>query len=68
MPILDKPIIVGDLLFMVTDKGGVARCLDAATGEEIWKKRLGGDHWASPILNDGKLYFSSKQGDRSDEY
>lgn len=54
---------MNDLLFMVTAKGGIARCLDAKSGEEIWKKRLGGDHWASPILADGKLYFSSKQGE-----
>ena len=64
-PNIPSPIIVGDLMFLVTDKGGVARCLDATSGEEIWKKRLGGDHWASPILNDGKLYFSSKQGETS---
>ena len=24
--------------------------------------RIGGDHWASPIYSDGKMYFSSKQG------
>ena len=24
--------------------------------------RLGGDHWASPVLIEGNLYFSSKQG------
>ena len=62
-PNIPSPIIVDDLMFLVTDKGGVARCLDATTGKEIWKKRLGGDHWASPILNNGKLYFSSKQGE-----
>lgn len=62
-PNIPSPIIVDDLMFLVTDRGGVARCLDATTGEEIWKKRLGGDHWASPILNNGKLYFSSRQGE-----
>lgn len=62
-PNIPSPVIVDDLLFMVTDKGGIARCLDARTGEEIWKKRLGGDHWASPIYGNGKLYLSSKQGD-----
>lgn len=61
-PNIPSPVLVDGLLFLVTDNG-VARCLDAQTGEEIWKKRLGGDHWASPILIDGKLYFSSKQGD-----
>lgn len=62
-PSIPSPIVINDLLFMVTDKGGIARCLDANTGDEVWKKRLGGDHWASPILADGKLYFSSKQGE-----
>ncbi|MGI9470536.1 MAG: PQQ-binding-like beta-propeller repeat protein [Rubripirellula sp.] len=62
-PSIPSPVIARDLLFMVTDKGGVARCLDATTGEEIWKKRLGGDHWASPVYADGRLYFSSKNGD-----
>ena len=62
-PSIPSPVISRDLLFMVTDKGGIVRCLDAKTGDEIWKKRLGGDHWASPILADGKLYFSSKQGE-----
>lgn len=62
-PSIPSPVVVHDLLFMVTDKGGIVRCLDANTGDEIWKKRLGGDHWASPILADGKLYFSSKQGE-----
>ena len=61
-PGIPSPIIVGDLLFMVTDKGGIARCLNAKTGDEIWKLRLGGTHWASPVLLDGNLYFSSKEG------
>ena len=62
-PEIPSPIVVNDLLFMVTAKGGIARCLDAKTGDEIWKKRLGGDHWSSPIFADGKIYFSSKLGE-----
>ena len=62
-PSIPSPIVVDDLLFMVTDNGGIVRCLDATTGEEIWKKRLGGDHWASPILANGRLYFVSKSGE-----
>ncbi|MDG1873492.1 MAG: PQQ-binding-like beta-propeller repeat protein [Mariniblastus sp.] len=61
-PDIPSPVIVGDLVFMVTAKGGIARCLDARTGEEHWKTRLGGDHWASPVLIEDNLYFSSKQG------
>ncbi len=61
-PAIPSPVIKDGLLFMVTDSGGIASCLDARTGDEIWKMRLSGNHWASPILNDGKLYFSSKEG------
>jgi len=62
-PHIPSPVILGDLMFLITDKGGIARCLNAKTGEELWKKRLGGDHWASPLLADDKLYFLSKTGD-----
>ena len=61
-PHIPSPIIVDDLLFTVTEKGGIARCLAARTGEEIWRKRVGGSHWASPLVADGKIYFSSKEG------
>ena len=62
-PRIPSPIILGDLMFMVTDKGGIVRCLNAKTGDEVWKKRLGGDHWASPFYADGNLYFLSKTGE-----
>lgn len=61
-PGIPSPVIVDDLLFMVSDKGGIVRCLDAVSGEQIWTKRVGGDHWASPLYADGMLFFSSKQG------
>jgi outer membrane protein assembly factor BamB len=61
-PHIPSPIIVDDLMFTVTEKGGIARCLEARTGEEIWRKRVGGSHWASPLFADGKIYFFSKEG------
>jgi hypothetical protein len=59
---MPSPITIGDALFLVSENG-IARCLDAKTGEEIWKTRIGGDHWASPLYAGGRLYFSSKQGE-----
>lgn len=50
-------------------------CYDAATGEEVYKSSLtssgggggrggmGSGDYASPVLADGKLYFSSRSGD-----
>jgi outer membrane protein assembly factor BamB len=38
-------------------------CLDAGTGQSIWKERLKGKHfWASPVVADGKLYVASEDG------
>jgi len=61
-PRIPSPILVDDLLFTVTDKGGIARCLQASSGEVVWQRRLGDDHWASPLYADGKIYFPGKRG------
>ena len=62
-PHIPSPVIVGDLMFLVSDKGGIVRCVNAKTGDEVWKKRISGNHWASPILANGKLYFTSREGE-----
>lgn len=59
---LASPLLIGNRIFMITDKG-VANCVDADTGEEIWKDRVGGTHVASPIAANGLIYFCSEEGD-----
>jgi outer membrane protein assembly factor BamB len=49
------------LLAMVSDNG-VLTCLDAKTGAERWKKRLGGDFSASLMLASGKIYAIDELG------
>ena len=60
-PEIASPILVGEELYMVSVIG-VASCLDSRTGETRWQKRLGGNHAASPLYADGKLYFASEDG------
>lgn len=57
-----SPLIVDGLLYMITDDG-IANCFEAATGDKVWTERLGGEFAASPIYADGKIYFSSIQGE-----
>lgn len=59
----NKPSLLlhNDLLFMIDD-GGVAACVDAKTGADIWRERVGGNYSAAPILADGRLYFLSEEG------
>ncbi len=56
-----SPILVDDLLYLVSDEGLVS-CLQADTGEFIWRERIGGNYAASPIYADGRLYFFNQQG------
>ncbi len=54
-------LIKDDLLFMIDD-GGVAACLEARTGTEIWKERIGGNFSASPIMAGGMIYLFDENG------
>lgn len=54
-------LALGSEIYMVSDRG-VATCLDAASGETHWQKRLGGKFSASPILAAGHIYFQSEDG------
>jgi outer membrane protein assembly factor BamB len=56
-----SPLLVGKELFVI-DNGGVATCIDALTGKEHWRERLGGAHDASPIEVRGRIYFCNREG------
>ena len=48
-------------LYAVTD-AGVAVCWKSDTGEELWKERLGGDFFASPVMVGDRIYASNARG------
>ncbi|CAN5856262.1 PQQ-binding-like beta-propeller repeat protein [soil metagenome] len=60
-PTMSSPILVGDELYFVND-GGILTCIDAKTGDEHYRERLGGNFNASPLFADGRLYFFSREG------
>lgn len=57
-----SPLLVGEELYLVSDNG-IATCLDARTGVQHWQVRLGGNHSASPLYADGRIYFLSEEGE-----
>lgn len=65
VPNRPSPVLVGDLLFMVHQDTGVVTCVDAKTGEVVWRERLPGrgNHSASPVYAEGRLYFFNENGD-----
>jgi outer membrane protein assembly factor BamB len=61
IPAKPSPLLHEGLIYVVDDNG-VASCLDAEAGTEVWKHRLGGNFSASPILAGGHLYFGNHEG------
>lgn len=64
VPNRPSPVLVGDLLFMVDQDGGVVTCLEGKTGKEVWRERLPGtgNHSSSPVWAEGRLYFFNENG------
>ena len=54
-------IVEAGHLYAVMD-AGLAVCWKADTGEELWKERLGGDFFASPVMVDHVIYAPNVQG------
>ena len=55
-------ILAGDLLFGIEDDGGMVSCVEAKTGAEVWRERVGGNFSASPLSAEGHLYFPGDDG------
>jgi outer membrane protein assembly factor BamB len=60
-PKMSSPALHDGLLYFVDD-GGILTCLDAATGTQAYKERLGGKFSSSPIIVGNKLLIGSREG------
>ncbi len=54
-------IVKAGHLYAVMD-AGMAVCWKSDTGEELWKERLGGDIFSSPVMADDRVYVSNVAG------
>jgi outer membrane protein assembly factor BamB len=63
-PYMPTPVVYGDL-FYTTNNMGILTVYKATTGERVYQQRIGkgGAYSASVIASDGKLYFTSEDGD-----
>jgi outer membrane protein assembly factor BamB len=56
-----SPLVYRGLVYFVS-KVGVAYCLDATTGAEKWRQRIGGECWTSPVAAGERIYFFTNEG------
>jgi len=54
-------VLLGDHLFIVNEPG-VAECIEAKTGQSLWKERLGATTWGSPVYTQGRLFVADNHG------
>jgi hypothetical protein len=62
VPTMASPLLVGEELYFVSDSGGMLTCLEAKTGQEHYRERLGGEHNAAPLHADNRIYITSRGG------
>jgi outer membrane protein assembly factor BamB len=55
--------VIHDGRLYLADATGILQCLNAQSGELIYRQRLGGNLWGSILLADGRLYVSNLEGD-----
>ena len=56
MPARCTPLLINDLLYLV-NREGIMTCLEAETGDEVWKQRLPGQYSATPIHTKDRIYL-----------
>jgi outer membrane protein assembly factor BamB len=61
VPGLSTPVVKDGLIFMVSEKGSLS-CLDAKTGEIIWKEKLTGNYNGTPVWIGDNIYITSVNG------
>lgn len=60
-PLNPSPLLIGEELYIVSDNG-IATCLNAASGKQLWQHRIGGNFSASPLFADGRIYLLDENG------
>ncbi len=55
------PLVTRDRLFLWGDDG-VVTCLNVSSGATIWRERVGGTFYGSPVCVDNRLYCIARDG------
>ena len=54
--------VVDDGRVYFLNKVGVLSCVDAGSGDLVYRKRLGAECWATPIVSKNGIYFFARDG------
>ena len=60
IPSMPSPLMAGNRLYILN--AATLSCLEPATGNKIWTHNLSGQHLASPVAAEGRIYLFNKVG------
>ncbi len=61
-PLTTTPVAARGLLYFWSDQG-IATCCELPSGKVVWRRRVGGTYYGSPIYAGGALYALSADGE-----
>jgi outer membrane protein assembly factor BamB len=62
IPYMPSSLFYDGIIYLAKD-GGIVTALDAKTGDEVYRKRVGkGNYSSSPVAADDRIYISSQEG------
>ena len=61
IPYVPTGVIKGDLLILPDDSGAVT-CVKAATGQKLWRQRVGRGFYSSPVVVGDRVYCVTRRG------
>lgn len=72
VPYMPTPLAYRDRLFLWEDSG-IISCVNVRTGEQVWRNRVRGEYYSSPVCADRRIYNVSRAGivtviDAADEF
>ena len=62
LPYVPTPVAYGKWLFLWGDSG-IVSCLDTDTGTRVWRERVGGEYFGSPVRVKDRIYCISREGE-----
>jgi outer membrane protein assembly factor BamB len=62
VPLVPTPLVKDGRAFLWCDDG-VVTCLKVSTGEVVWRERVGGKYFGSPVCVGNRLYCIDRSGD-----
>jgi len=62
VPECSSPVYYRGMIYWVTEMG-VLSCVDASTGDIVWRERINGHYVGSLVAGDGRIYIPADNGD-----